>query len=204
MGSRMRMNRRVNGAFQIRPLPLGKRVVVDVPATQYPDWTGVLDEFDRARKYFIAAHPAAAEFLAACEREPDRDSGWEVTRVSAALIAAGRPADAIARAHTALTRGHGGSMFSAVDVLEYLTAYAQGPQAHTQFLNTLIPTHDYQVLSENQPNRFVTLSRYRDLDVASRALQRLRHRPLGSDPQPAHPRPPRCGRCALPPSRRHR
>lgn len=67
MGPKMRINRRINGAFTIQPLRLS-RASHDVAATDEPDWEPVLDEFDRVRADFIADHPTAADFVSALRR----------------------------------------------------------------------------------------------------------------------------------------
>ncbi len=45
MGPQMRINRRINGAFQVQSLSL-ERTAKDIAAIE-PDWGPVLDEFDR-------------------------------------------------------------------------------------------------------------------------------------------------------------
>lgn len=150
MGRQMRINRRINGAFKVQPLRIGSGHH-DFPATDEPDWASVLNEFDRIRTEFIAAHPTVNDYAAVVEHSPDGIApSRALTRTVTALIAAGRNADAAVIADEAIARGERGGMSSTVDVLKYLAAYAKGPDAYAAFTASLIPTHDYQVLCETQ------------------------------------------------------
>ncbi|QRY46140.1 hypothetical protein JVX93_04455 [Mycolicibacterium boenickei] len=159
MGRQMQINRRINGAFKVQPLRIGSGHR-DVPVTSEPDWGPILDEFDRVRAEFIAAHPTAADYAAAVEQHPDGIApNRALTRTVTALIAAGRTPDAARMADTAIARGERGEMSSAVDVLKYLAAYAKGPAAYAEFTTSLIPTHDYTVLYESRASRQTGLCR---------------------------------------------
>lgn len=148
MGPQKRINRRVNGASKVQPLRIGSGHR-DVSPTDEPDWDPVLDEFDRIRAEFIAAHPTAADYAAVVEHSPDGIApSRALTRTVTALIAAGRATDAARIADDAVTRGERGGMSSTVDVLKYLAAYAKGPAAYAALTASLTPTHDYQVLCE--------------------------------------------------------
>jgi hypothetical protein len=159
MGPRMRINRRINGAFKVTPLRIGSGHR-EVRATAEPDWDPVLDEFDRVRADFIAAHPTAADYAAVVEQQPDGTApSRRLTRTITALIAAGRNIDAARMADEAIARGERGSMSSTVDLLKYLAAYAKGPEAYAAFTASLIPTHDYSVFYESRDSRATGLCR---------------------------------------------
>lgn len=101
MGPQMRINRRVNGAFKVQPLRIAQGTY-DVLATDEPDWSPVLDEFDRARDEFISAYPAVADYAMALEQRSDGiATNRTLTRTVTALIAAGR-GDEAARVAEAL------------------------------------------------------------------------------------------------------
>jgi hypothetical protein len=178
MGSQMRINRRVNGAFRVTPLRIdsGHR---DVPAIDEPDWDLVLDHFDRVRADFIAAHPTVADYAAALEQHPDGIApNRGLTRTITALIAAGRTADAGRMADEAISRGEQGSMSSTVDVLKYLAAYAKGPAAYAAFTASLIPTHDYEIVYESRAGGPTGLCREHHPSSVRRMLAEMD----GSDP----------------------
>ncbi|OBG24081.1 hypothetical protein A5768_22170 [Mycolicibacterium fortuitum] len=178
MGARMRINRRVNGAFKVQPLRIG-RGHHDFPATDEPDWDPVLDEFDRLRAEFIAAHPTAADYAAVVEQHPDGIApNRALTRTITALIAAGRTSDAARVADEAIARGDRGGMSSTVDVLKYLAAYAKGPAAYAEFTASLIPTHDYQVLCETERTISSDLIREHHPGIIGHHLRRMN----GTDP----------------------
>ncbi len=159
MGPRMRINRRINGAFRVQPLRIGKGTR-DVPADQTPDWGPVLDDFDRIRSEFIAMYPTPAEYVSALEQHDDGiASNRALTRTVTALIATGRTDEAAKIADEAIARGDSGGMSSKVDVLKYLAAYAKGPVAYAAFTDSLTPTHDYQVLYESQSSTSSNLIR---------------------------------------------
>lgn len=178
MGPRMRINRRINGAFQVQPLRL-EHASEDVSATDQPNWDMVLDRFEQARADFIAAYPTTADFVTALVREPDGIApNRERTRLVTALIAAGRGADAARTADEAIAAGQTGSMLRTVDVLKYLAAYAKGPQAYADFHTSLIPTHDYQVVCETTRGRSSSLARAHHPGIISHHLASMN----GSDP----------------------
>lgn len=178
MGRQMRINRRINGAFKVQPLRIGSGHR-DFPATDEPDWDPVLDEFDRLRAEFIAAHPTAADYAAVVEHSPDEIApSRALTRTITALIAAGRNADAARTADEAIARGERGGMSSTVDVLKYLAAYAKGPEAYAAFTASLTPTHDYQVLCETQRTISSDLIREHHPGIIGHHLRRMN----GSDP----------------------
>ncbi len=159
MGPQMRINRRINGAVKVTPLRIGSGDR-DVSAADEPNWDPVLDEFDRIRHDFIAAHPSPADYVVALDRYPDRiAASRSLTRLITALIAAGHNEDAARVADEAIARGEQGPMSSTVDVLKYLAAFAKGPQAYAAFRASLVPTHDYTVLSESQPSHPTGLCR---------------------------------------------
>lgn len=178
MGPQMRINRRINGAFKIQPLRLS-RTTRDVAATDEPDWDPVLDEFERVRTDFIAAHPTATDFVSALRRADDGVAPSRgLTRMVTALIAAGHNTEAARAADQAIARGERGSMSSTVDVLKYLSAYAKGPEAYSAFTASLAPTHDYQVLHESERDVSVGLSREHHRGMMRRDLQSMN----GMDP----------------------
>lgn len=150
MGAQMRINRRINGAFRVRPLTIAgeSREVVGADS---PDWDSVLDEFDRARSDFITAHPGVADFAALLQPEGsipavERDLVPRIT----ALIAADRASDAARLADEAIARGESGLMSSKVSAYKYLSAYAKGPEGYRAFTASLAPTHNLQVLHDSQ------------------------------------------------------
>lgn len=178
MGARMRINRRINGAFRVQPLRIGTGTR-DVPASQAPDWGPVLDDFDRVRTEFTATYPAPADYVSALEQRgdgiaPNRD----LTRRVTALIAAGRSDEAAQIADDAIARGDSGGMSSEVDVLKYLAAYARGPVAYAEFTDSLTPTHDYQIVCETQHTISSSLIRDHHPGTISHHLSRMD----GSDP----------------------
>ncbi|MCV7285368.1 hypothetical protein H7J87_08515 [Mycolicibacterium wolinskyi] len=178
MGPKMRINRRINGAFTIQPLRLS-RASHDVAATDEPDWEPVLDEFDRVRADFIADHPTAADFVSALRRADDGIAPSRgLTRLVTALISAGDNTEAANIADEAIARGERGSMSSTVDVLKYLSAYAKGPEAYSAFTASLAPTHDYQVLQHSDRDISVGLSREHHRGTMRRDLESMN----GADP----------------------
>ncbi|MBZ2196567.1 hypothetical protein [Occultella gossypii] len=159
MGPQKRIDHRIAGAFQVRPLRIASGSL-DVDVGGAPDWDPVLDEFDRVRNGFITAHPAVADFVAALEQDRgSRASGQELVRTITALIAADRAADAARIADDATARGERGPMSSTVDVLKYLSAYAKGPDAYATFTASLSPTHNLQVHHESQRSTSTDLAR---------------------------------------------
>lgn len=178
MSRQVRVNRRVNGAFQVRPLRIasGSR---DVAAGGAPDWNPVLDACGAARDDFIAAHPDAAGFVAALEQDGGgHASGQGLVRVVAALVAADRAQDAARVADDAIARGERGPMASRVDVLKYLSAYAKGAEAYAAFTASLVPTHDLRVLCEAERGISVDLARAHHPGRIGRHLSRMD----GADP----------------------
>lgn len=69
-------------------------------------------------------------------------------------------------------------MFSTVDVLEYLAAYAKGPQAYAAFIESLAPTHDYDVTYESRSSTATWLCREHHVGSMRRRLAEMD----GSDP----------------------
>ncbi|WP_134071413.1 hypothetical protein [Mycobacteroides salmoniphilum] len=177
MGPQMQINRRVNGAFQVQPLRL-ERTGKEVAATE-PNWGPVLDEFDRIRAEFIAAHPAPAEYILAVQGSPERIAdSRQHTRMITALMAAGRNADAARMADEAIASGESGGMSSTVDVLKYLAAYAKGPESYSEFRASLLPTHDYRMLCESERGVAYDLSRAHHAGMMDHHLRSMN----GSDP----------------------
>jgi hypothetical protein len=146
MGPRMRINRRINGAFQIQPLVI-EEGSQDLQEGAEPDWESVLDQFESVRAGFIAEHPTPTEFVTAL---PDltTSSKPEREQMLTALIAAGRADQAAELGAAMIARGEKGRMSGTVDVLKYLTAYAAGPRAYNEFCASLTPTHEVTRLSE--------------------------------------------------------
>lgn len=179
MGPQMRINRRVNGAFKVQPLRIAQGAH-DVLAADEPDWNPVLDAFDRDRAEFIAAYPTVADYVSALEQRSDGIApNRTLTRTVTALIAAGRGDEAARVADEALAAGEGGGMSSSVDVLEYLSAWAKGPQAYHDFKVSLQPTHDYSAMYETKRSDVsVDLSREHHRGMMSHHLRDLD----GSDP----------------------
>lgn len=157
MGAQMRINRRVNGAFQIHPMRIagGSR---EFPAGDI-DPEPILDEFETARSAFVARRPGVADFVTALEEDSRyRASNWWLEGMVAALIAAGRASEAARLADDAIAGGKRGTMASTVDVLKYLSAYAKGPDAYAAFRQSLEPTHDLEVIAEVGQSVSVDLS----------------------------------------------
>lgn len=173
MGPKMRINRRVNGSCQVRSLRLDS-ASREVAAGDEPDWDPVLDEFDRVRADFIAAHPTPADFVAALEHSPDGiGPSRSLTRMITALIAAGRNADAARIADEAVARGERGGMSSTVDVLKYLAAFAKGPEAYEAFRASLVPTHDYEIHYESRSSSPTSLCREHHASSMRRTLAEM-------------------------------
>lgn len=164
MGAQMRLNRRVNGAFRITPLRIGEGTL-DADIDAEPDWTPVFDDFDRARAAFVDANPTVADY--ASRLEPAGD-GVALERRITALIGAGDDATAAAVAAEALARGAHGSMVSTVDVLKYLHAYARGAEAYAALTASLVPTHEYEILSAAAADHAGTLLREHHVGVGWR------------------------------------
>lgn len=160
MTARMRLNRRMNGAFLVRPMTLvsGAAVAEDADG---PDWEPLLDEFERVRADFIAQHPTVEDFAEAQARlQPGHTaSGTALPLTITSLMAAGRSEEAALLADEAISRGQSSGMSSTVDALQYLSAYAKGPQAYAAFTQSLIPTHSVQVISETGPSPSLDLAR---------------------------------------------
>lgn len=163
MGPLMRINRRINGAFMVTPLRIDTGSI-EVLAAGEPDWEPVLNQFDRVRAEFIATYPTAADYVVALSERADGVApGRNLTRTVTALIAADLPIDGARIADEAIAAGESGEMSSTVDVLKYLAAYAKGPRAYSAFRDTLIPTHDYQVLYESRSSSSMGLCRQHHL-----------------------------------------
>ncbi|WP_447911926.1 hypothetical protein [Microbacterium phyllosphaerae] len=161
MSPRMRINRRINGAFQVQSAEISTGEI-DVPADSPIDWTAALDDFERSREEFIDRYPDAASFAVALTSDlPRRGSPTELVQTLTALIAAGRSAEASALADDAIDRGERGPMGSAVDVLKYLAAFAKGPATYRDFLASLEPTHLLEVLFEKEPRRNIVVKMIR-------------------------------------------
>lgn len=179
MGRQMRINRRVNGAFRVQPLRIDNGSL-DVLAADEPDWSPVLDAFDRARIAFVATYPTVAGYVAALEQYGgDIALNRALTRTVTALIAAGSGDQAAQLADRAIAAGESGGMSSSVDVLEYLSAWAKGPQAYYDFRVSLKPTHDYSAMYETKRSDVsVDLSRAHHRGMMAHHL----HDMDGSDP----------------------
>jgi len=160
MGARMRVNRRINGAFRVWSLPLdgGRR---QVPITNQPDWSAELDQFSRIRAEFMSQHPTAVSFVAAVRAHSDAEQrpSVNIVREITTLLAAGLNAGAADVADAAIARGEHGNMSSGTYVTKYLAAYAKGPEAYSDFTASLMPTHDVRRISTEQPPLSTTLMR---------------------------------------------
>lgn len=178
MSARMKVNRRVNGAFQVRSVKITGGSLRISPEDQV-DWEPVLSEFERARGTFIRTHPLVSDFALALDSLDDGvGPGPMLVRKITSLVAADRAAEGISVAAEAIERGERGLMSSKVDVLHYLHAYARGPQSHEAFLASLLPTHEYRVLFENQSSKQFDLAREHNRGGFHRDLTSLD----GSDP----------------------
>jgi hypothetical protein len=171
MGPRMRLNRRVNGAFQVTPWTIGEGVL-ETPKSSDPEqqWSELLAEFDRIRGAFISEHPTAADYLRVIRTGDHPDWPRNRLREITTLIAAGRAEEAAATADAALAAGEHQGMSSSAGVYEYLSAYAKGPDAWTAFMASLVPTHDLELIAETSRSFTIGLSRARH---AGRFLERL-------------------------------
>jgi hypothetical protein len=167
MGHTMRINRRVNGAFQIRPLSLESETQ-SISNLDNPDafWDDVVEHFFAVRNDFIARHPTVLHFLALVSA-PDGEAGrrHDLEREITTLIAAGHGERAARLADAAVARGEHGTMWSAADtgvgVLELLSAYARGPESYAAFKASLTPTHTLERLREVRPSTKIGLVRGR-------------------------------------------
>lgn len=152
MGTRMRLNRRINGTFRVWPLILdeGRR---QVAIASQPDWSDALGQFSRVHAEFVAKHPTAAGFVEAVRAHSDAEQrpSVNIVREITALLAAGANAEAADVADAAIARGEQGNMSSATYVTKYLAAYAKGPQAYSAFTASLVPTHDVTRISAERP-----------------------------------------------------
>lgn len=154
MTARKSLNRRMNGWFLIRPLTLASETV-DAKEGDLPEWEPLLDECERVRAAFIAEHPTLEAFAQAqAEAQARMEPGTTASRTAllltiTSLTAAGRSEEAARLADEAISRGERSGMSFTVDALKYLSAYAKGPQAYAAFTQSLIPTHDLQVISES-------------------------------------------------------
>lgn len=176
MGPRMRITRRINGAFQVQPLRL-HHACAQIATDGEPDWDRVLDEFDRVRDEFITAYPRVADYVLALEQRPDGiAANRDVTRRVTALMASDRAAEAAAVADDAIATGESGGMSSTVDVLKYLSAYAKGPQAFSALMASLVPTHDYDILYESRATSSTRLRREHHRSTMSRVLAEMNGR----------------------------
>lgn len=157
-----RLNRRINGAFQIVPLEIARgsfeAPIADDPG---PHWDVLLAAFGRIRTDFTAGHPRIDDYLSAIRAADLPARPVFRQREIATLIAAGHVAEAAGLAEAALGAGERGTMSSDADVFEYLAAYAQGPEAWQALRRSLVPTHDLLVVSEVTPRRAMGLSRLR-------------------------------------------
>lgn len=179
MGKRMRLNRRINGSCQVSALTLVRDYRI-IKATDPVDWGPLLDQFEPARAEFIEQYPTPAGFVAALEHPTIRTGGnRELTRMTTSLMAAGRPAEAARLADEAIGTGESGGMSSTTDVLNYLSAYAKGPQAFSDFKASLVPTHDYSIINHSRPSLMnMTLCRAYHRGTMRRTLESFN----GSDP----------------------
>jgi hypothetical protein len=171
MGPRMRLNRRVNGAYQVRPWTIGQGVF-ETPKSVDPEqqWSELLAEFERIRGDFIAEHPTASDYLRVIRTVEHPEWPHHRLREITTLIAAGLTEEAAATADAEVAAGEHGPMWSEAGVFEYLSAYARGPEAWTAFMASLVPTHDLQLIAETSRSFNVGLSRARH---AGRFLERL-------------------------------
>ena len=162
MSPRMRLNRRINGAFRIVPLEIA-RGSFEAPTADDPGsrWTTLLTEFERIRADFVARHPTIDDFLSAIRAGDLPTRPVFQQREIATLIAAGHLDEAAGLAEAALAAGERGTMSDGADVFEYLSAYARGPETWQALRRSLIPTHDLLVVSEDTPRRAIGLSRLR-------------------------------------------
>lgn len=153
MTAQMRINRRINGAFLIRPLTIASGTA-EPQGAGVPEWEPILDEFERTRAAFTQAHPTVEAFAEAQAEAQGRlqsghaASGTALPLTITALIAAGRGEEAASLAEQAISRGEHSGMSSTVDSLKHLSAYAKGPLAYAAFAESLIPTHELHVISE--------------------------------------------------------
>ncbi|MGD7788322.1 hypothetical protein ACQCX2_08350 [Propionibacteriaceae bacterium Y1700] len=159
MGPTKKINHRISGAFQVRPVRLTAQHRV-VRVADGPNWEQALDEFDRLRQDFVVVHPDLTTFIARSKpADDDQLTGHALVSLITALIADGRGAEAARLADEAIARGESGHMSSRADVLKYLSAYAQGSQVHADFIASLEPTHNLQVLNESRPSTSVDVAR---------------------------------------------
>jgi hypothetical protein len=162
MGPRKRLNRRVNGAFQIRPWTIGEGIF-EAPKSAAPEryWSDLFAEFDRIRSAFLAEHPLEADYLRVIRTAEHPEWPHNRLREITTLIAAGLTVEAAALADAEVAAGERGPMSSDAGVYEYLAAWAKGPGAWTAFRASLVPTHHVQVLSESTTSYRLGLSRAR-------------------------------------------
>lgn len=201
MTARMRLNRRMNGAFLVRPMTLVSGAAV-AEAADGPDWEPLLDEFERVRADFIAQHPTVEDFAEVQARlQPGHTaSGTALPLTITSLMAAGRSEEAALLADEAISRGQSSGMSSTVDALQYLSAYAKGPQAYAAFTQSLIPTHSVQVISETGPSPSLDLAREHfagTLDVTWRGWTGARRGPWCWMPARQWGQPTSEPRCAI-------
>lgn len=162
MGPRMRLNRRINGAFTITPLQIDSGLL-EAPITDDPGahWEALLDDADRVRTDFCHRHPTIPDFLEHLRTAEHRDRPVNRLREIATLLAAGMSEEAAAMADTALAAGEHGPMSSNANVYEYLSAFAKGQKAWDAFQASLVPTHDLELITERSPGWRRALSRHR-------------------------------------------
>ncbi|BBZ15103.1 hypothetical protein [Mycobacterium branderi] len=164
MGPRMRVNRRINGAFQIRArtIDTGNR---SVSKADQPDQVcdEIVEHYLAVRSEFITRHPTVADFLTVVHAPGDDPARpIHLQREITTLIAAGNGQRAAELAEAALARGEHGTMSnSRANVLELLAAYAKGPDAYAAFMKSLTPTHRLQWIREDRPSVWVELVRGR-------------------------------------------
>lgn len=159
LGPRKRNTYRVNGSFQVRPLPIANGVQLG-SSDDAPNWAPVLDLFEAARETFIAAHPDLVSFASKADQAAASEgTGAALVRQVTSQLAAERQHIAARIADNAIARGERGGMSSTVDVLHYLSAFAKGPDAFSKFQASLVPTHDLDMLRESKGNSSTVLVR---------------------------------------------
>ncbi|MEE6165087.1 MULTISPECIES: hypothetical protein [unclassified Mycolicibacterium] len=165
-GPLKRLNLRVNGWFAVDGLDVGSGFVeVPDPAQPGTAVAVMLDEFERARSEFVAAHPDVATYLKAAQSLPAEQAGWPRNRLREilTLIAVGDRDAAGALADAELAGGEHGPMSGPRgSVFELLSVFCKPADVQAEYWEKVKPTHRLTLVSGTSGQFTVTLAAGRE------------------------------------------
>ncbi|MUL81279.1 MULTISPECIES: hypothetical protein [unclassified Mycolicibacterium] len=170
-GPRKRLNLRVNGAFTVSGLDLGSGALT----AQTADDPGVavatmLDEFERLRAEFVAAHPTLDQYRDAVGPIASGDGSRRDRLLQIlTLMAAGDRDGAAAIADAEVAAGERGPMYSSsqrAGVFELLSLHCKPAEALAEFRARNTPTHTLEFISGTRRSIVLELAAGRDTGAA--------------------------------------